>query len=127
MKKIIRLTESDLVELVKQVINEQTNDFCTPNLIPYFKVIKGTATNLEKNEKLNPQSYPFGPKNKNINFLKVDEGSLVKMRYSTNYYEVGPGIYNCKTLVKSAKPIQQQTTSQVQSKKFTSQPGTTTR
>jgi hypothetical protein len=29
MKKIIRLTESDLIRLVKRVINEQENDFFT--------------------------------------------------------------------------------------------------
>lgn len=43
MKKIIRLTESDLIRLVKRVINEQDNQYYDIEV----KLISGSGTNLE--------------------------------------------------------------------------------
>ncbi len=116
MKRIIRLTESDLVKLVKRVINEQgLSDIGTNTIIGvmkhcgenklFLKVKQGTATNLETGQKLTTASPPFKPRDTSKNFLQVDNGGLVMFRNGFEQYEVGPGTYNCMTLA-SAKRIQ---------------------
>jgi len=62
MKKIVRLTESDLVRIVKRVINEETTD--TSKKKPedinfedgkdYFFTVFGKDKNVIKNKDVNP-------------------------------------------------------------------------
>jgi hypothetical protein len=50
MKKIVRLRESDLIRLVKRVINEQENDFFTKKgyTLGDFSTLKSLVSNFQK-------------------------------------------------------------------------------
>lgn len=118
MKKIIRLTESDLVKLVKRVINEQAPQHCL-NKDLAFKVKQGTAKNLITGEVLTPKSQLFSlgeVTNKLKDFLQVDNGGIVMFRNGSDNYEIGPGMYNCQTLssAKKTQKVQQLPTTGVQ-------------
>ena len=57
MKKVVRLTESDLVRLVKKVISEQT-DIVTPKRVNFFDTL---ANNISS--KLIGKKFYFGKYN----------------------------------------------------------------
>ena len=71
MKKIVRLTESDLVRLVKRVINEQPLGIITP---PKKDMVKtGTVKDLTVGDKFLVKSEEFGGSNIYGKIMKVTD------------------------------------------------------
>lgn len=74
MKKIVRLTESDLIRLVKRVIKEDYEPKLT------IKLISGNGTNLETGEPLIQNKIIVIRGDLNKPFVKLMKGSTIEWR-----------------------------------------------
>jgi len=86
MKKVVRLTESDLVRIVKRVINEQSGDFYSYLKSKGYKVYKNWAqeikdSNLYKEIKESEKQLDYSP---NIFFCENMNKSVVPIRFITD-------------------------------------------
>jgi len=88
MKKIIRLTESDLIKLVKRVINEQENDFFTKKgytLGDFNTLPKSLVSNVQKNYPDYTKYYYKG------NVKLITNGTHIKFLVAPEgVFELGP-------------------------------------
>ena len=90
MKKIVRLTESDLVRLVKRVINEQSGDFYSYLRSKGYKVYKNwpqeiTNSNLYREIKESTKELGYSP---NIVFCENVNKSTIPIRFITDGKQV---------------------------------------
>jgi hypothetical protein len=86
MKKVIRLTESDLVNIVKRVINEQSGDFYSYLESKGYIVYKHwaqkiTDSNLYRKIKESTKELGYSP---NIVFCENVDKSVIPIRFITD-------------------------------------------
>ena len=81
MKKVVRLTESDLVNIVKRVINEQSGDFYSYLRSKGYKVYKNWAQEI------------------------TDSNLYGEIKESTKELDYSPNIVFCENVNKSVLPI----------------------